>query len=730
MIAMRILIRFVAATLFGVFALSAGAAAEMPVPREKPEPPPQLLRDARGAALRTAFERADRGRLEAAQAALPDLSEMAPETAELLDELLRWTAYVNGAPADFAAIRRFYETHRDWPRPQTLRRRVEETVTSYTPDEDILAWFSAHPPVTSRGQLHYAEALFRAGKPDEAAAWLRRGWQRARLGRQEERRLLRRYGEHFRSEDHIARVDHLLWQRARSEAYRMLSRLPEDQRLLARARIALIGFAWDVDNRIAAVPEDLQNDAGLVYDRVYWRRIKGKHASARELLLSAPVEGENILRPDRWWRERHYQARRALRRDETQAAYRLAAEHRLLDGYRAGLTETLSKAAGVSEIEEVKTPDLGRATRAEIAEAEWLAGWIALRFLDRPVAAMEHFQTLYTVVNFPVSRSRGAYWAGRAADAMDDPALARRWYEQAARHPTAYYGQLALEKLGGDMSLVERAEVSADPIARERFESRKLVKAARFLGKIGADDPLRDIVRHLTLTAETQAEKMLAAELGNELDRPDVGVIAAKLAARQGDLLLDQGYPVIETPPDLNGTKSLVHAIARQESLFDPEARSHVGALGLMQLMPATALRVARQMRVPYSKQRLLTEPAYNLQLGSHYFDTLMRRYSDSPVLALAAYNAGPAPVNRWLRQYGDPRKNGLDPVDWIELIPYNETRNYVQRVLESASIYDVRFGRDDERAGLARYLDIETTRTTTAEDDSGRQRPAAIPGG
>jgi len=707
-----------------------------PVPREKPEPPPQILRDGQGAALTAAFTLAERGRLKAARAEMPDLTETGPQTAELLSDLLSWAGYVNGADSTFAALRQFYEAHADWPRGLTLRRRVEEAITSRTPSSAILAWFSDKPPVTARGRLRYAEALFEEGRSAEAAAWLREGWRSARLLRSEERQILRRHGEHLTEADHVARVDYLLWKRARSDAYRMLSHLPADRTALAQARIALIGFAWNVDRKIAAVPAHLQDDAGLVYDRTYWRRVKGKHDSARELLLSVPVDGEEILRPDRWWRERHFQARRALRRGEVEDAYRLAAEHALLDGHRASLERALdgmdADAADAAEnaetaLAEVDTPDLPRDTRAQIAEAEWLAGWIALRFLGRPVDAMQHFETMYAMVNFPVSLARGAYWAGRAAEAVRDPALAQRWFAEAARYPTAYYGQLALDRLGGDMAAVAEAAITPDADMRAEFERRRLVRAARLLALIGANDALRDIVRHLTMRADSPKEAALAAELGKELDRPDVGVIAAKLAVRDGTVLIDQGYPVIDTPLPLNGTRSLVHAIARQESLFDPQAQSHVGALGLMQLMPATANRVARQLRYPYSKQRLLSDPTYNLTLGSHYFETLLRRYDGSPMLALAAYNAGPGNVSRWIREYGDPRGVAADPVDWVELIPYSETRNYVQRVLEAAAIYDLRLAASPQPS-LTQYL--QRGRRESAADLQPRPRPVTRSGG
>jgi len=727
MTAMPILVRVILAVTLGVMAMPAAALEQVPAPREKPEPPPLFLRDGRAANLTAAFERAEQGRLAAARSAMPSLRDAPAGTAALLEDVLEWTAYVNGANAPFSEIRAFLAAHEAWPRTYTLRRRAEEAMTSRTPRAAILSWFDGYPPVTARGRIRYAEALFAEGRAEEAVAWLREGWRRARLLVSDERRILRRYGEHLTAADHSARVDYLLWQKARSDAHRMLSRLPDGRAALARARIALIGFAWNVDARIAAVPEHLKDNAGLVYDRVYWRRVKGKHGGARELLLSAEVDGEEILRPDRWWRERHYQARRALRRGEVETAYRLAAEHGMLDSHRDGLELGLAAVDVAGVASDAAAPDLPRSLRAEVAEAEWLAGWIALRFLGRPVEAMDHFQTLYALVNFPVSVARGAYWAGRAAEGMKDPALARRWFEEAARYPSAYYGQLALDRLGGDISVVNGARVEVDAAARERFERRPLVRAARMLGIIGAEDPLRDIVRHLAQVAPSPAERALAAELGAELDRPDVGVIAAKLAVRDGTILLNHGYPVLDMTEGLNGTESLVHAIARQESLFDPKAVSHVGALGLMQLMPATARRVARQIRYPYSKQRLLSDPAYNLTLGSRYFEGLLERYGGSPVLALAAYNAGPGSVRRWLEEYGDPRAVGSDPVDWVELIPYSETRNYVQRVLEAAAIYDLRLGADGA-AGLSAYL--ERGREMSAQDLRPKPRPLTLPGG
>lgn len=641
----------------------------------EPEPPlAGLIASGAAEAHRRAFEFADDGRVAAAIAALPSDAE------PLMRTLMRWVAFTNRDRASFAELARFIEEHPNWPRQGLLRRRAETALELDTPRAAVLDWFAAHPPATGYGRLVYAAALLDEGRHLEGLAWLREGWRNARLPMSDERRILRRYGELLTKDDHAARIDYLLWQRARSEAARLFDKVPKDIAALARARAALIAFSWNVDGAIARVPEHLQNDAGLIYDRAYWRRIKGKHAAARTLLLTARVDGSEIERPDRWWRERHFQARRALRRGLYDDAYGLAARHGMLDGFDTGNAEDLEEAAG-----------LPRRARAQISEAEWLAGWIALRFLNRPADALRHFETMYSVVGLPVSLARGAYWAGRAAEALGDGSLAAEWYETAAAHKTTFYGQLALERAGGDIAAIADAAAVPDAGARAAFSRRELVRAAQLLAALGAERELHYVIRHLTARAGTPGEKALVAELAEQLERPQVGVIAAKTALRDGALIVERGYPVIG-PVGASGTEaSLIHAIARQESQFDPAAVSHVGAMGLMQLMPGTAYRVARQLAYPYSKERLLADARYNLTLGSAYFAALLERFSGSPILALAAYNAGPGAVERWLRDYGDPRDMSADIIDWIELIPYSETRNYVQRVLEAAPIYAMR---------------------------------------
>jgi soluble lytic murein transglycosylase len=324
-------------------------------------------------------------------------------------------------------------------------------------------------------------------------------------------------------------------------------------------------------------------------------------------------------------------------------------------------------------------------------QAEFLAGWLALRFLDRPEDASRHFRALYENVSTPISLSRGAYWAGRAAEALRRPEEAAQWYGLAAQHVTTFYGQLAAERLSPGGLLVMPAEPEPDAETAAAFAGRELVRIARMLNRISPEgDREGPFVRRLGLDAATAEEHVLTSRLALDLARPDLAVWAGKQGV-QNAVIAAAGYPVIDMPRSGNPDPALVHALIRQESTFDRRAVSPAGARGLMQLMPGTAQEVARKLGITHSNVRLTDDPEYNVTLGSWYIQNLLERFNGSYVLAIAAYNAGPARVQGWLRQFGDPRAEGIDPVDWIELIPIYETRNYVQRVLEGMYVYRAR---------------------------------------
>ncbi|MGH7087648.1 MAG: lytic transglycosylase domain-containing protein, partial [Stellaceae bacterium] len=404
---------------------------------------------------------------------------------------------------------------------------------------------------------------------------------------------------------------------------------------------------------LARVPAELQHDPGLLYERVRWRRRKGHYDDAIALLKDAP---RTMERPEAWAVEREILARFALADGRSAIAYQIAAAHGLKSG-------------------------------AHFAELEFLAGWIALRHLKEPDRAYDHFVRLYDNVKLPLSLSRGAYWAARAAEAMNYHQLAEAWYGTAAQQITTYYGQLAAAHIGAP-GAARINDPQPTPAEREAFDAKTLVRATRALAAAGADDYVRIFVRHLAEQAESPVTYALVAQFAAEIDRPDLAIAAAKRASYAGVTLLAEGYPVEAVPRGGTVERPLILAMTRQESAFDTGAISDAGARGLMQLMPATAKLVAKSLHMPFSERRLTGDVRYNLTIGRHYLSGLISDFSGSYVLAVAAYNAGPARVEEWIHDFGDPRTRKVDVIDWIESIPLAETRNYVQRVLENLQVY------------------------------------------
>jgi soluble lytic murein transglycosylase len=415
-------------------------------------------------------------------------------------------------------------------------------------------------------------------------------------------------------------------------------------------------MAPGVDAAIAAVPSELRTDPGLIFERARWRQRKDRHDDVVEL-LDPPIS--DAPHAERWWALRHWAARTALDKGDISVAYRIAAHH----GLDAGLG---------------------------FAEGEWLAGWIALRWLREPSTALPHFTRLYEGVKTPVSRARGAYWAGRAAEAAGARENARVWYETAARNLTTYYGQLAAERLSANFFLALPRPPQPSNIAARGFARDELVGAVKRLAQHGHAARIDPLFAALLERAVTADRAQLTADLAANVGRADLAVRTARQARREGIILPDHLYPVIELPEAVDlkaGTEALVLAIVRQESGFDPSAVSRAGARGMMQLMPATARQMARRLNLDPGRHSL-SDPTFNLTVGSAYMRRLVRRYDGSLLLAVAAYNAGPGRLNAWLKRYGDPRHAHIDPVDWVETLPIAETRNYVQRVFEGLIVY------------------------------------------
>ncbi|MEE8189742.1 MAG: lytic transglycosylase domain-containing protein [Kiloniellales bacterium] len=635
-----------------------------------------------------AFRKAKSGKFRRAR----KLAQRAKDPS--LAKAVKWLELTEpGRDGNFEGAAAFLEANPDWPRLTALQRRAERAMPRKWPDAKVLAWFGTHPPISAEGGARHAAALMRAGEKERATALLRETWVSANFPRRDERAFHKRFKKVLRREDHIARLHRLLWGRKYGAAKRQARRLGGGYPALAEARRQLARRAPGVDWAVRQVPAELKQDPGLIYDRARWRQRKRRYEGVIELLDPPNPDAPYAAR---WWRLRKWTVRQALMEGDISVAYRIASAHGLERG-------------------------LG------FAEGEWLAGWIALRFLERPETAYGHFEHLHDGVTTSISLARSAFWAGEAAGALaekepegDWGTKALAWYKAAAKHTTAFYGQLARRRLG---QAIQVETAPADPPgkdAREAFERGELVRIARLLGEIEQDKIQERFLKRLILLADSAKDYILVAELARELGRNDLAVRTAKAARNEGVMLAEYLFPSVQLPKGGNPEPALVLAVVRQESGFYRGAVSHAGARGLMQLLPRTAKRVARRIKEKYSRKRLLTDPEYNLRLGRAYLADLTARYDDSYVLALAAYNAGPSRANRWIKAFGDPRKAEVDPVDWIESIPFDETRNYVQRILESLVIYRHHLGAEDRDPLMVRRLEATAswaTRQTTPDD-------------
>jgi soluble lytic murein transglycosylase len=590
----------------------------------------------------------------------------------------------------FAELTRFVEDHPDWPNADDLRRAAENAYPLDADPRQTAAWFERFPPLTGRGLLLQAEAIAATRPQADAIAFVRNVWRTSDMDRPQQTEFRRRFGDWLRTEDYRTRLDRLLWQERYTAAADLIVLVGAGDRALANARIGLGQMAPNVEQLINRVPRELQNDPGLLYERLRWRRKKDFTDEAIAMLSRRPEGGAFA---EQWWEETQILARRKLNQGDKQTAYRIASTHEQTKG-------------------------------AGFAEAEWLAGWLALRFLDKPDAALKHFEAMYASVQTSVSKSRGAYWAGRAAAVLranGAEANAAVWYDRAAEHPATFYGQLAKAELAAMSEAPSVVRASAPltlprisaPGKEERaaFEALELARIALQLYQL--DEPLLaraflvQLGRNNDNPAVLQQSSRLAADHGDEA----TGLRIAREAARQGVLLVEEAFPLLPErvwPKPAPTDPALMHAVIRQESLFRQDAVSSAGARGLMQLMPGTAKEVSEDLGIPYRQDRLITDVNYNLRLGSTYVAQMVNRYDGSLPLALAAYNAGPGRASQWLRELGDPRLARNDRhyamIDWIERIPIYETRNYVQRVLENTSVYRARI--NGEPAQLAQLAE------------------------
>ncbi|MEZ0260960.1 MAG: lytic transglycosylase domain-containing protein [Alphaproteobacteria bacterium] len=574
-------------------------------------------------------------------------------------KLLTWI-YVTetNLPIEAHSLITFVETNPDWPRQSAFRRKIETGIGAELSAAEAEKWCLAHPPTSYDGARGCISALAKGGKQAEARKILDDWWYEAELNKNQTAAMVAGYGAYFKPGAQAARLNHLVWLGRYEEADAMLPFVDANSRALAEVRMALGKMSKNADKLLQGLSPQALNSEGVMFERLRWRRRKNMDSGALELIGQMP---KTQTHPVQWWGELSVMSRRAIERRNYAAALSIAAKHDLKDGL-------------------------------EFSQAEWLIGWLNLR-LKKPVEAYNHFDVMYRSVGTAISRSRAAYWAARASEMLPDQARADRWHQVAAQYPSTYYGQLSYEKAYGTPKPGTFNDQPLPPGAWEKFNATDNVKALRLLQQLGLKHFTEPFLVRIIDLAQTEHDFMMAARLARETGSLYYAVQANKeIQQRLGLFLFEEGYPQTRLPAQ-TPEKALVHAIIHRESMFNTHALSPAGARGLMQLMPSTAKMTAKREGETYNIDKLTADPSFNLLIGSAYLRGLLHDYNGFYPMAIAAYNAGPGNVKEWNGIFGDPRTNGMDLVDWVEHIPIYETRNYIQRVMESYYIYRMRFG-------------------------------------
>lgn len=614
--------------------------------------------------------------------------------ASIVATISQWRALQRSDRLRFSAYASFIMANPGWRGESRMRRLAEASIDpgSYEPRQ-VIAFFSRFPARTAVGHARNAVALVQTGRMDEARVAARRAWLSGSLAPDEEARLLSLFGSAWNSADHDQRADMLLWANDIAGAQRMLAYVSPARRPIYEARIAFRRKAPDAARTMQLAETVGVSDAGYIADKATWLLNSGNWIAARQYLANRPTLSFRPGNAEKWYETLLTHARAAANDSQWSFAYGIASK--LDDAYAPG-TDVSSRPIG---------------ERDDYTSLAWLAGSTAFYHLDKPLDAVEMFRRYASAAKSPQTRSKGFYWAGRAALQAGDPVGANSYFAQAANFPGQFYGQLALERLGRPVPAPPALERPAKIPAAERraFASRSVVRAVKALGEMGYWDDQSKFARAIANDAQSEADHYLALELAKNIGRPDMGVMVGRRAVASG--LSGYGasaFPRVPVPSAAQFNWTIVHAIARQESQFDKRIVSRAGARGLMQLMPRTAREQARKLGMSYNV-RSLDDPSYNIMLGSSYFQRMLAYYGGSYPLAIAAYNAGPGNVNRWIRTNGDPRTPDADILRWIEQIPIYETKNYVQRVLENAVVYEAMNPKRARFAGsktpLSRYL-------------------------
>ncbi len=569
--------------------------------------------------------------------------------------LTMWSAVLEN-PDKFTAhqLISFLDAHTHWPQYKKLCANAEKVIAKKASPKQILVWFDSHPPQTVQGAMAYGVLL----PTPQAKEFVASTWQTMKMTAQEEKQFLLKFLSLLSQKGHAARLNDLLWNENIEAAKRLFPYVSQETKKIAQLRISFLQGQAPKDLRAA-------KDEGLLYEMVKNHKVQKNWHTAAKILITTPSSRPYSAQ---WWKMRSYIARELIQIKRFDKAYLVVKKHNLEPGTK------------------------------EYAEAQWLLGWLSLRFLNKPAEAQRHFELLEKNVKAAVSISRAAYWLARSCEAQKKIKMAKKWYAKSACYKTTFYGQLSAHKLHQRSHPILCSAPRATSEEKKKFYESDLVKAAHLLKSRGAHTE-SDLIKVLTCIAsqtKTRAERELVVELTHTLS-PHTAVWIARKAGTHDPVLLKIAYPLCKLPPrDDLPEKALLHAIAHRESDFNPKAVSPKNAMGLLQLISSTAAQTAKQLNVHHNDAKLF-DPSHNLLLGSVHVSTLLKQYNNAYILTTAAYNAGPTPVGRWCKDFGKPHAEKIDIVDWIELIPYAETRNYVQNVLATLNVYRGHSGRSQK---------------------------------
>jgi len=630
------------------------------------------------AALKDALGLVRKGKITEASAIEKTISDPAAQ------RLAQWLILRHTADASFGRYASFIADNPRWPSSGLMRRRAEARLWEERMNATTVYSFTGSEPTSAKGRFALARALLAEGDRDGAARQVRKAWRSEELSERSEADAFGMFRDLLTSEDHRARMDKRIGSKDFSGAMRAAHHLGADDVSIVKACAAVSSSSNKALELLDSIATEARKDLGYAFCRIRWMLRHDRFEDAARLMLAAAPETMAFQDTDEWWRERRVLARKLLDLGNFQSAYQVVRSAAL------------------------------PANQNYQAESHFMPGWIALRYLNDPVVASEHFAHIDDGSVNPIVIARASYWRGRAAEAAHDSARMHDQYEAAARHGTAYYGQLARARLG--LPGIElRSAPDPEPNV-DRALSNELVRAAEMLYSIGERDL---VVTFATDLAHESADAGSLAALGELTARRNDArsmLQIGKTALARGLGLDFYAFPTIGIPPhrpvgpELDS--SLVYSIARTESAFDQRDKSPANAVGLMQVTPEAGRDTAKRFGVTYDWGRMVSDPVYNTQMGAAELAALLREYKSSHILAFAGYNAGRGRVQQWIKQRGDPRDPNVDAIDWVERIPFAETRNYVQRVMENLLVYRVRFDAGspmisdfDQHRGSAREL-------------------------